>query len=67
MLKYIVLFLTLLLLTGCASGIAVVETDRQEYFSEGMIKSDKSLLPSSSNILANFLLQDEYENNPEQL
>ncbi|MBR2426709.1 MAG: hypothetical protein IKB16_08210 [Lentisphaeria bacterium] len=65
--RCILLFFAGLLLAGCSSEISVIEAERHEYFSIEAIKGGHGLLPSSSNILANYLLLEDYENNPEQL
>ena len=68
MYKYILLFsVTLLLAGGCSSEISVVKTDRQQYFLSEAGNANKDLLPATSNLLANFLLREDYENDPEQL
>lgn len=68
MIKYIFLLLfTAVFICGCSTEIAVVKTDRQEYFMSEAIKTDEGLLPETANLLANFLLQEDYENDPEQL
>ena len=68
MCKYIILFSTaLIMLCGCSTEISVVKTDRHHYFLAEAGNANKDLLPATSNLLANFLLRVDYENNPEQL
>ena len=66
--KYIIVFsAALILLCGCSTDISVVKTDRHHYFLSEAGNANKELLPATSNLLANFLLREDYENNPEQL
>lgn len=57
----------LLLLAGCAGEITVSRASHQERIAYGSTAVDGGMMQDTRNLLANFLLMDRYEDEPETL
>ncbi len=57
----------LLLLAGCSSEISVRRVDRSERLNYGSVDAGRGLMRETGNLLANHLLMDLYEDDPEEL